>query len=600
MTQLLKSGILLLTGIAVGVGLAVAIPAGYSLLSGGANRDRDNDGWIPIESLIRHESPELSTSESDSTQSLDPKAIAELNSSFARRAALYALLADAGDEKLLTMLRNSFAISPSSRREEIQSAVIQKLALTDPEIAFREVQTISRLQQGPLLRSMFEEWSSSNLEYAIARAESLRGLHRNTALRAILESRDDLPEDKRLEIARQLGNVQLAISLITSEKIAKHAGSPKEKWDFILNDSVEDRDQLDTLLHIAGLWSDEIGLEVILQIHEEVRDDYWIYSTLIRSLTSHDPQEALDFLSGVELEQRELVGRVVVESWARTDPLAALNALESVEPPRLRKSFVDNLSYVWARTDPVHFVENVDVLGLAQRIRPLETAFGEIAQTSPEEALRQLERLANSIEDTSTVTRRIIYVWSEQDPQAAVDWILSNYTLEDPERSDLLPNALGKLSLEDPNKAMAIALEHPVLEDRTPPEYQIIWEMSWNADAESAVAMLARVRPNPRSESRSYAFSLVGTAFIRNDRPSEALKLAMQLSESERNEYYSYLTYAWAYENPLQLLENFDQLPSAQVKSMFASALVQANDTKPALTNEQIDKVKTYIQNESE
>lgn len=63
MTQLLKSGILLLTGIAVGVGLAVAIPAGYSLLSGGANRDRGNDGWIPIESLIRHESPELSTSE---------------------------------------------------------------------------------------------------------------------------------------------------------------------------------------------------------------------------------------------------------------------------------------------------------------------------------------------------------------------------------------------------------------------------------------------------------------------------------------------------------------------------------------------------------
>jgi hypothetical protein len=308
----------------------------------------------------------------------------------------------------------------------------------------------------------------------------------------------------------------------------------------------------------------------------------------------------LNFLSGVELEERELVGRVVVDSWARTDPIAALNALQGFEPPRLRKSLVAGLSYVWARNDPVHLVENVNVLGLAQRIRPLETALGEIAQVSPEEALRQLELLADSVEDTSTVTRRIVSVWSEQDPQAAVDWILSNYKMEDPQRSDLLPNALGKLSLEDSNKALAIALEQPVSKDRPPPEYQIIWEMSWYGDAENTVAMLARVRPDPRKESRSYAFSMVGTAFIRNDQPSDALKLALQLSEGERNEYYGYLTYEWAYQNPLQLLEQLEQLPDAQVKSMFASALVRANASKPALTNEQIDKVKTYIQDESE
>ena len=511
------------------------------------------------------------------------------------------MLVDTSVEELLELLKNSNGISSASRREEIQSAVFQKLAAIDSETALREVRKTPRLQQGPLIQSMFQEWSSTDLEHAIARAESLRGSQRDTALRAILQSRDDLTEDKRLQIAQQLGNEDLAISLITSEKIAKHAGSPREKWDFIVNDAVDDRDQLDTLVQVAELWSDEVGLEVLSHIHKEYRDDYRVYSTLIRSLTSHDPQEALHFLSGVELEQRELVGRVVVNSWARTDPLAALNALQSFEPARLRKSFVDGLAYVWARNDPFHLVENVNVLGLAQRIRPLEAALSEIAQTSPQEALRQLELLADSIEDTSTITRSIVYVWSEQDPQATVDWILSNYKMEDPQRSDLLPNALGKLSLENPNKALAIALEQPVLKDRPPPEYQIIWEMSWYGDAEDTVAMLARVRPHPRTELRSYAFSMVGNAFIRNDRPSDALKLALQLSEGkERIEYYSYLTYTWAYENPLQLLEQLEQLPDAQVKSMFASALVGANDAKPALTNEQIDKVKAYIQDEPE
>ncbi len=597
MKQIAKSSLLLLAGISIGIGLTVAILAGYSILS---ELDNTNSAQLVGESATLQQPAELSLGASDSAQASDPQAIAALSSSFARKTALFALLADADAEELLEILKNSNEISPASRREEIQSAVFQKLAAIDSETAFREVRKAPRLQQGPLLQSLFEEWSTTDLEQAMARAESLRGSQRDSALRAILESRDDLTEVKRRKIAQLLGNEDLAIVLITSDKIAKHAGSPSEKWDYVINDGVDDRNQLDILVQIAEMWSDEVGLEVLSQIHKEYRDDYQVYSTLIRSLTSHDPQEALHFLSGVELEQRELVGRVVVNSWARTDPLAALNALQSFEPARLCKSFVDGLAYVWARNDPVHLVENANVLGLAQRIRPLETALSEIALTSPQEALRQLELLADSIEDTSTITRRVVYVWSEQDPQATVDWILSNYKMDDPQRSDLLPNALGKLSLENPNKALAIALEQPVFKDRPPPEYQIIWEMSWYGDVENTVAMLARVRPHPRNESRSYAFSMVGNAFLRNDLPSEALKLALQLSEGERSEYYRNLTYEWAYLNPLQLFEQLEQLPDAQVKSMFAAALVRANDNKPALTNEQIDKVKTYIQDESE
>ena len=356
MNQPIKSSLLLLVGVSIGIGLTIAILVGFSILS---ERDNTNSAQFVGESAASQRHGELSLGTPDSAQVLDPQAIADLHSSFARKTALFALLGDAGVEELLEVLKNSNGISPASRREEIQSAVFQKLAAIDSETALREVRKTPRLQQGPLLQSMFQEWSSTDLEHAIALAESLRGSQRNTALRAILQFRDDLTEDKRLQIAQELGNEDLAKALITSEKISKHAGSPREKWDFIVNDSVDDRDQLDTLVQVAELWSHEVGLEVLSQIHKEYRDDYRVYSTLIRSLTSHDPQEALDFLSGVELEERELVGRVVVDSWARTDPIAALNALQGFEPPRLRKSFVDGLAYVWARNDPVHLVENV-------------------------------------------------------------------------------------------------------------------------------------------------------------------------------------------------------------------------------------------------
>lgn len=595
MKQTAKSSLLLLAGISIGIGLTVVILAGYSILS---ERDNTNSAQLAGESATLQQPAELSLGASDSAQASDPQAIAALSSSFARKTALFALLTDADAEELLEILKNSNEISPASRRGEIQSAVFQKLALIDPEIALREVQKKPRLEQDPLLHSLFEEWSSTSLENALAQAESLRGSQRETALRAILHSRDDLAEDQRLQLAKQLGNENLAKTLIANQKIFEHTGSPSEKWKFIVNDGVDNRDQLELLVQVAELWSVEIGWKVLSRIHEDYREDYRVYLTLIESLSKLDPQGALDFLSEVELEERELVGSVVVDSWAKTDPIAALNALQGIEPPRLRKSFVDGLAYVWARNDPVHLVENVNLLGQAERIRPLEYALGKIAQSSPEEALRQLELLVDSIEDTSTITRRIIYEWSEQDPQAAVDWIMSNYNIEDPRRSSLLPDALGKLSLEDPNKAMAIALEQPVLEDRYPPEYRIILEMSQNADADNTVAMLARVRPDPRSESRSNAFYFVGKALIRNDRPDDALKLALQLSEAERGAYYSDITWAWAYDNPLQMFEYLEKLPNADVKSTFATALVASNEHLPILTKQQMETVRNYVQDE--
>lgn len=597
MKQPVKSSLLLLVGTAIGIGLTIAILAGYSILS---ERDNTNSAQFIGESATPHKLAELSLGAPDSAQISDPQAIADLHSSFARKTALFALLVDADVTELLEILKSSNEVSPPSRREEIQAAVFQKLALIDPEIAFREVQKEPRLEQDPLLHSLFEEWSSTNLEHALAHAASLRGSQQETVLSAILHSRDDLTEGERLQLAKQLGNENLAKILIANEKIFEHTGSPSEKWKLIVNDGVDDWEQLELLVQVAELWSDEVGWEVLSRIHEDQGENYRVRATLIRSLAKHDPQGALDFLSGVELEERESVGSVVVDSWARTDPIAALNALQGFEPPRLRKSFAEGLALVWALNDPVDLVENVNVLGPAERIRPLEYALGEIARISPEDALRQLELLADSIEDTSTIVRRIVSFWSEQDPQAAVDWIMSKYTIEDPRRSSLLPDALGRLSLENPNKAMGIALEQPVLEDQSPPEYRIISEMSRDADADSTIAMLARVRPDPRSESRSNAFYFVGRALIRNDRPDDALKLALQLSEAERVEYYADLTWTWAYDKPLQLFEYLEKLPNADVKSTFATALVAANEHLPRLTKQQMEIVRSYVQDDPE
>lgn len=601
MKQPVKSSLLVLAGIAVGIGLAIVIPAGYSLLSDLSNSASTESATSSTESATPFKSEERSFESLDSSQVSDPKVIADLNSSFARKTALFALLADVDVEELLEILKISNEISPASRREEIQSAVLQKLALIDPEVAFREVQKKPRLEQDPLLHSLFEEWSSTSLEHALAQAESLRGSQRETALRAILHSRDDLTEGERLQLAKQLGNEDLAKTLIANEKILEHTGSPSEKWKYIVNDGVDDEDQIELLLQVAELWFDEIGLEVLSRIHEEYRGNDTMYSTLVRSLTKHDPHAAIDFLLGVDGEQQESVGEVVMTSWARTDPVEALNALEVIEDTKLRNSLVNDLAWEWATRDPSVFLQNANLIEPAvPRLRALLGALGEIAKSSPREALRQVEMFADSNVDTSTLVRSITYTWSEKDPQATVDWILSNYGSEDPQRANLLQRALSQLSLENPHKAMEIALEQPVLENQPPPEYQIIAEMSYEEDLENTVELLSRVRPHPTNESRGYAYGLVGKAFIRNEQPNEALNLALKLPPTQREEYYRSFSYDWAYTNPLQLYEQLEDLSDDNAKSVFASALVDAQELRPLLTDQQLDQLREYVQEESE
>lgn len=595
MNHLLKNILLLLIGIAIGVCLAIAIASVFPVL-GGSAKSSVNESKLNVATQYTRDPEEMPTGITDSAPIVDIQAILDLKSPFSRKAALVGLLAKTDQNGLLEILSYSNEIKPPSRREEIQTAAFQRLASINPETAFREIQKTPQIKQDELLKSVFQEWSSTNLDLALVRAEKLPGWQRNSALSAILQSRDDLSENERLQIAQQLGNVDLAKTLLTNEALLEHSGSPNEKWELIVNDDVDDSDQVESLIQVVQLWSNEIGLEVLTQIHEEFREDFDVYSTLIQSLTNDDPQGALDFLVGVELEQRELVGRVVVRSWARSDPIAALNALKNFEPPSLSKSFERDLAYVWARTRPLHLVKNANLLTPLERVRSLQTALRKIAQTSPEDALNQLALISESIDNTSSITQGIIYVWSEQDPQSAVDWILSNYTPEDPERSDLLPDALGKLSLEDPIKAIGLALEEPLVEDRQPPEYRIIWEMSWYADLEETVELLSQIRPDPRTGSNSYAFGLVGSAFIRNEQPDNALELALELPQSIRGEYYRTIAWDWAYANPTQLYERLEDLNDANAKSQFARALMSINELYSVLNDEQIALVQSYVQ----
>ena len=599
MKQSLKYVILLLIGIAIGVGSAIAISVIYSKLSDRTVSDTGTAIQNDDEPQGQAKSADLSPSEeSELDLEIDLHKVVELGSSFSRRAALYSLLENANEKELVRMLSQSKTVSPISRRQELQTAIFRKFATMNPTAALREVQEIPKLQQGPLIFAVFQEWSSTELQEAIAHAEPLIGSQRTTAVEAILGSRSDLTAKQKLEIAQRLRNEDIARILIVKEELSKHIGNPSEQWNIIVNDDVDDTNQIESLTQVAELWKQEIGFEVLVHVQAAELDSYALHTTLIRRLTEDDPEAALNFLLSTQGEQRELIGRTVAGSWARSEPLAAFNALESFEPPWLRNSLRDSVAYVWASTDPVSLLENASLLDPANRTIPLGVALAEIARSSPQLALVQLETLAESIDDTTTFERSIVSAWSEQDPQTAVDWILSNYNPDDPKRSQLLPNALGNLSLENPHKAMRLALEQPVPTDQQPPEYRIIRQMSWNAELEVVADFLSRVRPDPKTNSRSYVFGLVGEAFIRNEQFDKAVKLAGQLPESQREKYFTNITYSWAYADPIHLYENLESLPTAKAKKYAAQALESINGRRPVLSDEQIDAIRTYLVDE--
>ena len=554
---------------------------------------------INVQPTDRH----LSSSQiTDSTSATKAAGIGPFKEIFGHRNiadqshALHSVLAHATQQELTELWHQAKNIARENHRKITQHAILQNLTATNPQEALRIVEGGSKFQTNDLLHSVFSQWSVTQLDAAITVASTFEAPQRKIALQAILEIRDDLSESKRRSIAVQLGDDEHYLKLVSDSRASQNLAEPKKSWDILVNDEVDNSLQQESLTIVAAAWFEQDGFEVLSKIFTQFQDNTSVSEVirqrLVRVLVKMDPAGALNYTralpQGLELSYLtdEIVG-----VWARTDPKAALVAIAEFKQASLISELEKQIASVWARTNPYDLITNIEAISEQFRISPLETAFLNIAQKNPLEAITLLSSVESYVGNTSTITKEIVLEWSLTEPNAAAEWIVDNFSSEDPHRQNLLEDILPILAAQDPNRAFDLAIEQRTSADGNGLELQVIRVIARDGDIELAKKLLPRVKENTQVS----AFSAVGSELVRASRTDEALELGKDFTGTKERKYFESIMYFWTDVDAKDLYESIANLPSSKIKSIAARAVIIRHQIDPFFNDDQIEYARSFL-----
>ncbi|MCY3540444.1 MAG: hypothetical protein OXH31_00835 [Gammaproteobacteria bacterium] len=507
--------------------------------------------------------------------------------------ALYARLSLANETELIEWWTHAQKIERKSHREIARQVIIGNLSAINPQEALRLLNEVSVFSFNNLIATLFREWSVLGLEEAVETATTLPGPSRTVALQAILETRDDLSEEQQRTIAKQLKDEEYFLMLVSETNASKSLADPQESWNILLNDDVDDSSQTESFSKVAEVWTEQIGFEVLSKIYE--MQDFGINVDLVSAIGQLDLSDALDYTRGLSDENaKQSLSRIIVRDWARTDPKAALAASLTFEPSSVASTLEGVVALTWARTAPLDFIENIETISERPRLLSLEIAFSTIARKEPRRAIAMLSSVESYVGNTSSILNRVVDEWAEQQPDTAADWILNNFTQEDPQRQLLLVEVLPRVARRDPYHAFELAMEQPIPSEGFELEFYVMQEIVYGGDIEVAKELLPRVR----EKSKPFVYDDVGRAMVDVGQTSEALKLGQDLEESDQSSFYLTVLDWWVFQKPTNFYESLESLPSSDIKSLAARQLVLRNQLNPIFTNEQIEQARTFLNSE--
>ncbi|MCY4142375.1 MAG: hypothetical protein OXG08_01625 [Gammaproteobacteria bacterium] len=138
----------------------------------------------------------------------------KFESRIARTAALFRSLAGSSESTLRQFLEQSKSMHPGSWQSELQNAIIQRLSLLNPIVALTEARNFSEPRQQSLIPLVYREWAVSNLDQAIAHAQSFEVDQKRSVVESIVLSRADLPAEQLRDIAKSLGHEWIAVKVL--------------------------------------------------------------------------------------------------------------------------------------------------------------------------------------------------------------------------------------------------------------------------------------------------------------------------------------------------------------------------------------------------
>lgn len=598
-----------LLGLAFLLGIGSASAVYWILVAPTSNDQLADDGAkspsvqaspVNYEKSTRKNVASAATPEKIVLQDLDD--LDQIKSSFERGLALRNLLSNSDEAQVADFLTQSQDLFSNNQRYSIQNVVIRRLAQLNPKRALRHLREMKeRHYPGQFVGIVYQEWVHSNLDEAIAHARTLEDDWKDSALRVIVQERKDLSAEVLKSIARDLGNEQIAVTAIAHQKLEDAIGDPERAWSELAVDMQDDRENIWVILRVASTWVEQSGLSVLDQIDQSLTNSetrQWVLRNVLEDVAAAEPVEAFRFALKIENDQYNMIISNVVRMWARSDPRSAITAASEIEKRSLRREMEEQVVNTWASEKPREVLDGIDALPEHLHATAMSRALGEIARESPEEAVGVVVSLESGPARMSAAMS-VTQNWAYQDPEAALDWILNEPSIEDLRRQ-LLSRILYSIVRTNPELAMSAALSQPIEEGENGQwgnvglEATVISNLAYS-DLDKAIELLPQVR---KGQTKLQTYQMVSGALIRNGDIEEALAMAQQFPESDRNEFYIAVAGAWAQSDPEGLLNSMNRLPTKEAKSSAAMSLITYNHYQKTLTEEQIEDVRKFLTDE--
>lgn len=592
----------------VGVGLTSAV---YWLFVAPKKVDQEASAAslsksVPSTSLLIQTQEASSTSESLASDVRSVKDLEGIKSTFEHGLALRNHLANLDEAQTVDLLKQTQDVLSETVRSSLQSAIVQRLAHLNPDLALSEVLDMNtQAHTGDFVSSIFQEWAHYDLDRAVSRARTLDEHTKNTALKAILQERSDLSEDILRTIGRDLGNEQLAKTAIVQRRIAEAMGDPERAWKEVAVKLQDDRANVLTISRVASAWVESDGLGVLDQIQQSLTNGAVrqpVIGNVLARIARTDPADAFQYALTIDGDPFHSALQNVASNWSNSDPRAALAAASEIEQRSKRKTVEESIVRIWAFNKPNEVLEGIGSLPAHLQETAMTSALSKMAREFPEEAASLVAAMEPG-PIKSSAAESTASTWVYRDHDAAVHWILNDPGIEE-YRSQLLSSILHRLVQVNPQLAMTIALSQPIEESEDSMgmlgigpigmESNVIQSLAWS-NLDKAIELFPQVR---EGQTKLIAFRSITASLVNAREIDRAFSMIQQIPESDRPEFYFAFSGTWAGSDPEGMLNSMDRLPSKEVKSRAALVLLATNNIAKSLSDEQVELARDYLSEE--
>ncbi|MCY3883878.1 MAG: hypothetical protein OXG24_03070 [Gammaproteobacteria bacterium] len=564
---------------------------GYFLVLHKADSDSTNS---PIASSTEEKDNESSVSTS-TTLSLTN--ILEIPSRFKRQTALFQFVAEADVLTLHGLLKQSEEVQSQPHREELQEVVTLRLASIDPSDALEKIGDLKTEKRATLTRTVFQEWSLTNLEQALAHVGELDDLEGQAAFKGILDSRDDLSMDRRMDMALNLGQEDVANDMKNLTMSQGELEDPDQALlEFLAGNEdrriLRDDAEIRLFEHISRSLIRKHSARSALQRVDEVIGNSpnrgRVFNVFFDEMRKDSPEFAVELSVEMSHGEDEFVVAGVILGWAYSEPIKALESALSIREVEKRNSALQTFPLSGAAEEvPEQILETLSKYPNEGTSLIAHRAIKALARKSPDIATRHFHHLQDEAE-LLELAKDIVDTWSKIDATAALNWINTNTQVPNM-RQRLIPIAIKELVYADSQLALQTALELETPERGIGPEASVIEELA-NFDVESAIGMLARSR---NEKTRLSASQSIARTLLRNGSLERVIEISEELSEPSRDEYFQSLTPHWVWFDWFGLYQSLGQLPTSEIRSNAALTLLGNPGIR--LSEEQEKTVETYV-----